>query len=99
MVSEKVERTKSISCLIVPKIDAQSLVISLGRQGVYLSSGSACSSGTPTPSHVLLAYGYSEEESLKAIRVSFGVFNSLEEVEEVVLKIKKTFEKIYKFSF
>lgn len=99
IVSEKVERANSISCLIFPKVDAQSLVISLGRQGVYLSSGSACSSGTPTPSHVLLAYGYSEEEALKAIRVSFGVFNSLEEVEESVLKIKKSFEKIYKFSF
>lgn len=99
IVSEKVERSNSISCLIFPKIDAQSLIISLGRQGVYLSSGSACSSGTPTPSHVLLAYGCSQEEALRAVRVSFGIFNSLDEVEKAVFKIKETFNKIYNFTF
>ena len=99
IVSENTERCSNISCVIFPKVDAQSLVIALGRQEVYVSSGSACSSGTPTPSHVLLSYGYSEEEALRAIRVSFGIFNCLEEVDEAVLRIKSVFEKLYKFSF
>ncbi len=97
IISKNVNRVPNISAVIFPKVDAQSMVIGLNAENVMVSSGSACSSGTPTPSHVLLAYGYSEEEALRYVRFSFGLMNSEEEVFTAVEKIKKVFDKLYNF--
>jgi len=97
IVSEDVKRVSSITCVIFPKVDAQSLIMALGNRGIYVSSGSACSSGTPTPSQVLLSYGFSEEEALRAVRVSFGIFNTEEEVKEAVYETVKVFKELYTF--
>ena len=66
IVSKNVDRVCHISNIIFPKVDAQSMLLALSSRGVFVSSGSACSSGTPVPSHVLLSYGYSEEEALRS---------------------------------
>ena len=97
IVSEKVERLPHISCVIFPKIDAQTLILSLDTKGVAVSSGSACSSGTPEPSHVLLAYGYKPEEALRAVRFSFGIKNNLEEIDICVNYIKEIYGKYMTF--
>jgi cysteine desulfurase len=97
IVSEDVNRLPNISAVIFPKVDAQSMVIGLDSEGLMVSSGSACSSGTPTPSHVLLAYGYSEKEALRYVRFSFGLMNSEEEIFESVKKVKSVFDKMYNF--
>ena len=97
IVSKEVKRLPHISNIIFPKVDAQSLLMALSSRGIYVSSGSACSSGTPTPSHVLLSYGYSEDEALRSLRFSFGVHNSLEEIEKTIDILVNTFENIYKF--
>lgn len=55
----------------VPGIRADDLVVAMDLQGFAISAGSACASGKPSPSHVLLAQGYSDSEALEAIRVSF----------------------------
>ncbi|NIT90317.1 MAG: cysteine desulfurase NifS, partial [Gemmatimonadetes bacterium] len=44
----------------------------LDRHGVYFSSGSACKSGNPDPSHVLRAMGLSDEDAHCAVRMSLG---------------------------
>ena len=98
IVSENVNRLPNITSVIFPKVDAQSMVIALGQRGVFVSSGSACSSGTPTPSHVLLSYGYSEKEALRAVRFSFGIENTEEEILEVVDIIYETFKMLYDFA-
>ncbi len=97
IVSEKVNRIPNISAVIFPKVDAQSMVIGLNSENVMVSSGSACSSGTPTPSHVLLAYGYSEREALRYVRFSFGLMNEKKEIFEAVNRIKSVFNKLYNF--
>ncbi len=51
---------------------SETLLMAFDLEGVALSSGSACSSGTVKPSHVLLAMGISEEEAKCALRISFG---------------------------
>ena len=56
----------------LPGADASAFLIRLDREGVCASSGSACSSGSLEPSHVLMAAGYSEEEARQGLRFSFG---------------------------
>jgi len=70
-------------------LDSEMLLLGLDIEGVCVSAGSACSSGTVKSSHVLSAIGLSEEESRGAIRVSFGPQTSIEEVEETVRRMKK----------
>jgi len=62
----------------------ESVVLALDQKGVSLSSGSACRSGSPKPSHVLLAIGLSEEEAHCSIRLSLGVDNTDEEIDRTI---------------
>lgn len=52
-------------------INAEQLITLLDLKGINISAGSACSSGTPTPSRILKSIGLSDEEALSTIRVSF----------------------------
>ncbi|MEJ5172929.1 MAG: cysteine desulfurase family protein [Hydrogenothermaceae bacterium] len=97
IVGEKVERLPHISNVIFHKVDAQSLIMALDSEGICVSSGSACSSGTPTPSHVLLSMGYSEKEALSSVRFSFGVYNTLEEVDFATEKIREIYLQLSTF--
>ncbi|WP_457644707.1 cysteine desulfurase family protein [Persephonella sp.] len=97
IVSEKVERSPSIVTVIFPKIDAQTFIMALNTEGIAVSSGSACSSGTPSPSHVLLSYGYSEEKALRAVRFSFGIDNTEEEIDILLEKVRDVFGKLSVF--
>lgn len=67
--------------LLLPE-EAQSLVIRLDLEGFCLSSGSACASSAPEPSHVLQALGKLREEAKRALRVSFGEGTTKEELSQ-----------------
>lgn len=97
IVGEGTSRLPHISNVIFPKVDAQSMLMALDSDGICVSSASACSSGTPTPSHVLLAMGYSEKEALSSLRFSFGVFNNLKEVDFAVDTIKTIYQDLSTF--
>jgi cysteine sulfinate desulfinase/cysteine desulfurase-like protein len=56
----------------LPGIRGESIVIALDQHGISLSSGSACKSGSPEPTHVLLAMGRSEEEAHSSVRFSLS---------------------------
>ncbi|NPA51351.1 MAG: cysteine desulfurase [Aquificae bacterium] len=99
IVSDSVDRLPHISCVIFPKIDAQTMILALDSKGVCVSSGSACSSGAVNPSHVLLSYGFSKEEALRAVRFSFGIFNSKEEVDKTISFIKEIYDNYMKFIY
>jgi cysteine desulfurase len=62
-------------------VEGESLLIRLDLAGFAVSTGSACSSGSVEPSKTLLAAGISREEALSSLRVSFGIGNTLEEVD------------------
>lgn len=64
------------------------LVLALDLEGFAVSSGSACTSGSEGPSHVLLAMGMSEERAGTAIRVSLGPENSPEEIDRFVITVR-----------
>ena len=65
-------------------VDGESLLLNLDLKGICASSGSACSSGSIDPSHVLLAIGLESEEAQGALRVTFGKENTKEDVDYLV---------------
>jgi cysteine desulfurase len=65
-------------------IDSDALLIALDLKGFAVSSGAACSSGAPEPSHVLLAMGSSRLEARSSIRFSLGRSNTIEQVDALV---------------
>jgi len=66
----------------------------LDRAGFALSSGSACHSAVSEPSHVLKVMGVEDSLALNAIRVSFGMENSLQDVEALVSKLQELVNKL-----
>jgi cysteine sulfinate desulfinase/cysteine desulfurase-like protein len=68
----------------LPGVRGESLVLALDARGVFFSSGSACKSGSPEPSHALLAMGLSEEDAHCSLRFSLGISNTDEQIEKTV---------------
>jgi cysteine desulfurase len=69
-------------------VDPDTLLIKLDMAGIAVSSGSACASGSPQPSHVLKAIGYDDIAAKSSIRISFGRFNTESDVECIVKTLK-----------
>lgn len=65
-------------------VEAESLLIALDLEGVSVSTGSACSSGTLAPSHVLRAMGFPPGRTQNSIRFSLGLGNTREEIDRVL---------------
>ncbi len=70
--------------LCIKHIESEALMLYLNMQGIAVSSGSACTSVSPEPSHVLAAIGVSREDANSAIRITLGKDNTDEEVERFV---------------
>ncbi len=73
-------RLPNTSNLTFPGVSGEAMVIALDMAGMAVSSGSACSSGSIEPSHVLLAMGLSREEARSSVRFSFGRYNTRAEI-------------------
>ncbi len=74
--------------------EGESILMMLDMAGIAVSTGSACSSGSLEPSHVLSAMGIKPEWSHGSIRVSLGRFNSLGDVAPFIKEITRTVEKL-----
>ena len=70
------------------KTDADTLLIKLDMKKIAVSSGSACTSGSVQPSHVLKAIGYDDRSARSSLRVSFGRFNTVGDVDTLVEALK-----------
>ncbi len=79
-------------------IEGESILFSLDLAGIAVSSGSACSSGSLEPSHVLLALGLPEALAHGSIRFSFGKHNTMEEVDYAVDTIKQSVQRLREMS-
>jgi len=79
-------------------IEGESILFSLDLAGIAVSSGSACSSGSLEPSHVLLAIGVDVALSHGSIRFSFGKENTMEEVDYVVDSLKAIVKRLRNMS-
>ncbi|MCE9632395.1 MAG: cysteine desulfurase [Planctomycetia bacterium] len=71
----------------IPGVDGQTLLATLSNEGLALSSGSACSSESPRPSHVLLALGLSEDQARASLRFGLSRFTTESEVDEAARRI------------
>jgi cysteine desulfurase len=77
------ERLPNTSNIYFDGVDGGSLVIALDLKGFAISSGSACSSGSIEPSHVLMAMGKSHKKARQCVRFSMGYTNTLRQVDEL----------------
>lgn len=75
-------------------IEGESLLLMLDMYGICASSGSACTSGSLDPSHVLLAIGLPHEIAHGSLRVTFGEENTDEDVDIIVDKLIKVVERL-----
>lgn len=76
-------RLPNTSNLLFRGVPAEALLIALDMDGIAVSTGAACSSGSIEPSPVLLAMGLSKEEARSSIRFSFGRYNTAQDVERL----------------
>ena len=88
-----IERLPQVTNLQFSKHLASDLMTRLNKH-VAVSSGSACSSLSPEPSHVLMAMGLSDEEAHSSIRFSLGRFTTKEELDYTILKIRGEVDKL-----
>jgi cysteine desulfurase len=87
----RVANTTNIS---FDRIEAESLLIALDLEGIAVSTGSACSSGTLEPSHVLKAMGLPPHRTQNSIRFSLGAATTAEDVERVAAVLPGIAEKL-----
>ena len=79
-------------------IEGESLLLHLDMQGIYASTGSACSSGALEPSHVLMSLGLSHELANGAIRFSLGRNNTNEDVHKIMDVLRSSVDKLRQLS-
>ena len=72
--------------------DAESILIKLDLKGIAVSSGSACTSGSVQPSHVLKAIGYDDASAKSSLRISFGRFNTEGDVDVLIEALKEAMD-------
>jgi cysteine desulfurase len=87
----RVPNTTNIS---FDRVEAESLLIALDLEGIAVSTGSACSSGTLEPSHVLRAMGFPTHRTQNSLRFSLGLFSTAEEVDRVAAVTPRLVEKL-----
>jgi cysteine desulfurase NifS len=80
--------------LTLPGLRGESLVMALDQQGIALSSGSACKSGSPDPTHVLLAMGRSEEEAHCSVRFSLSHLTTEKDIQDTLTALKAVLEEM-----
>ena len=89
--NQRVPNTTNIS---FDRVEAESLLIALDLEGIAVSTGSACSSGTLEPSHVLKAMGLPAHRTQNSLRFSLGMFSTQAEVDRVVEVLPKLVDKL-----
>ena len=91
-------RLPGIASFIIEGIEGESIVLTLEAKGISSSSGSACSTASLDPSHVLTSIGLPHEAAHGSLRLSFGKNNTIEDVDYIFEALKETVEKLRKMS-
>lgn len=91
---ERERRVPNTTNIGFDRVEAESLLIALDLEGVAVSTGSACSSGTLEPSHVLKAMGLPTHRTQNSLRFSLGLLSNEQEVDFVVAVLPRLVEKL-----
>jgi cysteine desulfurase len=92
------QRLPNISNISFAGIEGEGLLINLDMQGIAVSTGSACSSGSLEPSPVIRALGRDDDLARGAIRFSFGTFNTDEDVDRILEVLPSSVENLRRLS-
>lgn len=82
-------RLPNTSSLVIKEVDGETLLMSLDLHGYAVSTGAACSSGSPEPSPVLLAIGLTRAEAQSSLRISLGVSTTKLDIDKFVEVLKE----------
>ena len=94
LTGHPIQRLPGHASLIIRGVEAQSILIALDLAGVAASSGSACASGAPSPSHVLTAMGFDPTAALGALRLTLGRENTEADVDFVVARLPEIVARV-----
>ena len=78
----------------IPNIQGEPILIGLDFKGIMASSGSACSTASIEPSHVLLAKGVNDKLALGSVRLSFSLTNKIEEIEYITESLVDIYKEL-----
>ena len=92
------DRLPNNASFIFPGVEGESVVLMLSRQGICASTGSACSSGSLEPSHVLLAIGVPIEHAHGSLRLTLGRFTKKSDIEALLKHLPSIIEKLRQMS-
>ena len=96
--AEDAPRLPNTSNIMVNYAEGEGLVISLDLKGIAVSTGSACSSGSMEPSHVLTAIGKTPDEGFGSVRISLSALTTAEEVDQLVETLPGIVERLRQLS-
>lgn len=94
----KIKRSPNNANFTFRDIEGEGLLLSLDMEGVAGSTGSACSSGALSPSHVLMAIGLRAEQAHGSLRLTLGKYTTKQEVNTAVQKLKIVVTRLRKIS-
>ena len=87
------DSTGHIVNLYFPFIDVETMLTLLDLSGIYVSSGSACTAGSTTPSHVLAAMFENDDRAKHSVRFSFNDLTTEKEIKYIAMEIHKIYHK------
>jgi len=89
--TQRVPNTSSIS---FTSVESESILLHLDLRGIYASAGSACTTGSPEPSHVLQAMGIPQHDAQGTLRFSLGKMTTKEDLDTTVGALESIVEKL-----
>lgn len=98
LTGHKEKRLPSLASFVFEAIEGESILINLDLEGIAVSTGSACTSSTLSPSHVLSACGYTHLEAQGNIRFSLGRFTTNEEIDKVLKVLPGIIDRLRRLS-
>ena len=90
----KENRLPGLSNISFKFIEGEGLLLNLDLKGICASSGSACTSGSLNPSHVLLAIGLPHEIAHGSLRISIGKYNTKEDMDYLITNLEEIVQRL-----
>lgn len=94
LTGDPINRLPGTASFVFECVEGESMILSLDNEGICASSGSACSSGSLDPSHVLMAIGLTHEVSHGSVRLTLNEYNTEEEVDYILAKLPPIIERL-----